>query len=143
MSYDLNFWRYLPQATFDPKEVDQQLHAQHTQGMTVLSALDRQHLAVYQWLCDGQQVAGLAELPIAAMLERVAQVFAKGWERQDTVTWEKSGGKGAFQVSHTPQWFRVDCYGMSGDDMNLLIDVGSVFDCPLFDPQVPKRFDGA
>ena len=63
MSYDLNFWRYSPLASFDPKEVDRQLRAEHTQGM-------------------------------------------------------------------------------AGDDMNLLIDVGTAFDCPLFDPQVPKRFDG-
>ena len=40
-------------------------------------------------------------------------------------------------------WFRVDCCGMSGDDMRLLIDVGTAFDCPLLAPQMPKRFDGA
>jgi hypothetical protein len=30
---------------------------------------------------------------------------------------------------------------MSGDDMNILIDVAAEFDCPLYDPQEDERFD--
>ena len=29
----------------------------------------------------------------------------------------------AFQVSSTPQSFRIDCYGLEGEDMNLFIDI--------------------
>lgn len=114
MSYDLDFWKYRPGVSLD-------------------------HQETYEKLCDGQTVEGLEELPIDRMLSRLKQVFAD-WEQRDAETWESDNG--TFQVFTTPQFFRVDCYGMEGDDMNKIIDVASEFGCPLYDPQVTTRYDG-
>jgi hypothetical protein len=114
MSYDLSFWRCISGSELD-------------------------HEQVYQQLCNGVAVDGLERLPIEALLERVDDVFAN-WEKLDNVTFD-GGERGSFQLFTTPQLFRVDCYGMSGDEMNRLIDIASEFSCPLYDPQVGKRFD--
>ena len=115
MSYDLNFWKYKPGVYLE-------------------------HQSVYEQLSDGQAVDGVEELPIAAMIQDVALAFTEGWERVSDESWE-SEDRGAFQLYTTPQFFRVDCYGMEGEDMNRFIDVGLKYGCPLYDPQVPKRFD--
>ena len=115
MSYDLNFWKYRPGVVLD-------------------------HLETYKRLSDGEEVDGLEELPIERMTERVKQAFAT-WEQQDWQTWESANG--SFQIYATPQFFRIDCYGMDGHDMNKFIDIGAEFGCPLYDPQVNERFDGS
>ncbi|WP_111412020.1 hypothetical protein [Billgrantia lactosivorans] len=116
MSYDLNFWKY-------------------NDGIAL------EHQVVYERLSDGKHVEGLEELPIGAMLERLKDLFADGWRQVDETTWENER-RGAFQIFTTPQFFRVDCYGMRGEDMNRLIDLGAEFGCPLYDPQAGVRFDG-
>lgn len=118
MSYDLNFWKQKAGVKLDPQ-------------------------VVYEKLSDGKRVKGLETLPIDQILTRFQEVFAKGWEQLDPLNWERKRSKGSFQIFTTPQYFRVDCYGMSGEDMNKIVDIGLDFDCPLFDPQVGKRFDGS
>lgn len=114
MSYDINFWRYKPGISLD-------------------------HQEVYELLSDGKRVEGLEDLPIREMLARLESQFAD-WERLGERNFE-GGNRGAFEIFTTPQFLRVDCYGMSGDDMNQIIDIANEFGCPLFDPQVGKRFD--
>lgn len=41
----------------------------------------------------------------------------------------------------TSQAVRLNCYGMSGYDMNLLMDMMSDFNCPVYDPKEAVRFD--
>ena len=82
----------------------------------------------------------LEELPIEEMLSRVKAIFAgAGWTQLDELNWESAGG--AFQIYTTSQFFRVDCYGMEGEDMNRFIDIASEFGCPLYDPQVGTRYE--
>ncbi len=114
MSYDLDFWKYKPGVSLD-------------------------HQATYEKLSDGQVVDGLEELPISRITARLKEVFAD-WDQLDDETWE--GDSGSFQIFTTPQFFRVDCYGMDEEDMNKIIDIGSEFGCPLYDPQVTTRYDG-
>ena len=114
MSYDLDFWKYRRGVSLD-------------------------HQATYEKLSDGQAVEGLEDLPIDLMLARLKEVFAD-WEQLDGETWESDNG--SFQMFTTPQLFRVDCYGMNGDDMNKIIDVADEFGCPLYDPQVNERYNG-
>lgn len=116
MSYDLNFWKYKSDVYLDP-------------------------LTTYTSLCEGNSVDGLEELPIEDMLNRLTVHFSDGWEQIDGLNWQ-AANRGAFQISTTSQMLRVDCYGMSGDDMNRFIDLGTEFGCPLYDPQVGTRFDG-
>lgn len=115
MSYDLNFWKYSEDVVLD-------------------------HQDTYEKLSDGQAVEGLQDLPIKKLLSRVKDVFSS-WEQIDGATWE--GVDGTFQVFTTPQFFRVDCYGMSDEDMNKLIEIAAGFNCPLYDPQVGQRFDAS
>lgn len=114
MSYDLNFWKYKPGVVLD-------------------------HQRTYERLSDGQTVEGLEDLPVDRMLSRIGDVFGD-WAKLSPDTWE--GKKGLFQILVTEQFFRVDCYGMEGEDMNQVIDVATEFGCPLYDPQVGVRYDG-
>jgi hypothetical protein len=115
MSYDLNFWRYK-------------------------AGVKLNHQQVYEQLSDREQIDGLEELPIEKILSRVSETFAN-WTKLDDITFD--GGKlGTFQVFTTPQFFRVDCYGMSDEELNKFIDIGNEFGCPLYDPQVGERFEG-
>ncbi len=112
MSYDLDFWKYKPGVSLD-------------------------HQTTYERLSDGQVVDGLEDLPIQEMVERLHQVFSE-WGQLDDHTWESD--RGTMQVYTTQQFFRVDCYGMNTDDLNKIIEVAAEFGCPLYDPQVGRRF---
>src|SRR5436305_9119627 len=97
MGYDLNFWKQRPGSTLDPQDV-------------------------YQRLSEDKQVEGLEDLPIDRIMTRIVETFGVGWERLAPDTWESADG--SFQVFTTPQSFRVDCYGLTGEDMNRFIDIG-------------------
>ena len=115
MSYDLNFWRYEDES------------AAHD------------HQAVYERLSDGEFVENLREIPVDEIMNRITEVFsALGWTTEDEETWE--GESGAFQIDISPQFLRFDCYGMDGEAMNQLIEIGTGFGLPLYDPQVYTRF---
>lgn len=116
MSYDLDFWKYQDGVYLDNQTVYEKA------------------------CCDGDRVEGLEELPIGQIRQRIADSFAD-WQRLDGDNYEKKGA-GAFTVFTTSQIVRIDCYGLSGFDMNRLIDILLEFDCPLYDPQLPARFDG-
>lgn len=115
MSYNLEFWRYEPGITLDHKEVCQKLSG-------------------------GHEVAGLETLPITEIRGRIADVFAQGWQQEGDDTWE--GKSGVFQLYTTSQYVRATCYGLTGNDMNKIIDVLLEFNCPLYDPQVDERYSG-
>ena len=114
MSYDLCFWKYRESVSLD-------------------------HQRVYERLCDGEEVEGLETLPITQVVARIRSTFA-GWQQLDECTFD-GGDRGTFQLYTTPQLLRVDCYGMNGDDMNVLIDIARSFGCQLYDPQVGQRYD--
>ena len=79
-------------------------------------------------------------LPVQVILNRINTVFAS-WEKVDESSWKNTKGKGAFHVKTTPQSIQIDCYGTEGKTMNLLADTLEEFKCPLYDPQVPVRYD--
>lgn len=115
MSMDLDFWKYKKGICLDNREV-------------YLKAC-----------CDGEEIDALEQLPIEEILNKLAVVF-KDWTALDKNNYEKEG-HGAFSIFTTLQIVRFDCYGMNGDDMNLLIDIMLDFGCPLYDPQISERFD--
>ena len=116
MSYDINFWKYKEGVYLDNHEV---------------------YIAA---CCNGKTIDGLEELPVDAILDKIAEAFSD-WTRLGLKDYEKEGG-GSFQIYTTGQIVRFDCYNMTGDDMNRLIDVMLEFGCPLYDPQISTRFDG-
>ena len=113
--YELVFWRYL-------------------EGFYL------NHQEVYEAIVEQLDVAGLEELPTAVILNRINSVFSK-WEKVDENSWKNPNGKGAFQVEVTSKSIQIDCYGTEGKTMNLLVDTMAEFNCPLYDPQVPERYD--
>lgn len=115
MSYDLNFWRYREGAAHD-------------------------HDKVYAAACcEGETLPELEDLPISDILRKIGETFSH-WDALSPTDYENPNG-GAFQITATPQIVRIDCYGVSGDDMNRLMDILIAFGCPLYDPQISERFD--
>lgn len=113
--YELLFWRYLDEIYLNNQEV-------------------------YEALVEKQEVDGLAVLQTEVILNRINSVFSD-WEKVDENSWKNSKGKGAFQVITTPQSIKIDCYGTEGKTMNKLVEVMEEFKLPLYDPQVPERYD--
>lgn len=116
MSMDLDFWRYKEGAAHDDQTVYERV------------------------CCDGEDTDLLEELPIAEVLSELEKTFPK-WTKLDDNHFESPSGA-MFEISHTPKSVRFDCYDMTGDEMNVLIDIMRGFGCPLYDPQVSDRFDG-
>lgn len=98
------------------------------------------HQLVYEALVEEEIVEGLEDLPVTVIVNRINSVFSN-WEKVDENSWKNPNGKGAFQVKTTPQSIQIDCYGTEGKTMNLLVDTMEEFKCPLYDPQVPERYD--
>lgn len=95
---------------------------------------------VYEALIEQERVEGLQELPVATILNRIANVFSN-WEKEDEFSYKNTQGKGAFHIITTPQSIQINCYGTVGTDMNKLCDILEEYKCPLYDPQVPMRYD--
>ncbi|TRX41401.1 hypothetical protein [Flavobacterium restrictum] len=98
------------------------------------------HHLVYEALVEQQEVDGLETLPVDVILNRIQKVFAH-WEKVDENSWKNTNGKGAFQVKTTLQSIQIDCYGTEGKTMNLLATTLEEFQSPLYDPQIPARYD--
>ncbi len=98
------------------------------------------HQEVYEALMEEQTLEGLEKLPVEVIVNRIASVFSK-WERVDENSWKNPNGKGAFQVKSTSQSIQIDCYGTEGKSMDILVGVLEEYKCPLYDPQIPERYD--
>ncbi len=115
MSYDIDFWQY--------KE-----NVPHNNDKVYAKAC-----------CNGEVLEELEDLPINEILNQIDQVFCD-WTKLDEFNYEKEGG-GAFTIFTTSQTVRIDCYGMQGSEMNILMDILKNFGCPVYDPQISERFD--
>lgn len=115
MSMDLAFWKY-----------------EHPISLS--------HQQVYEQLCDGAEVDGLAALPCQQIRQSVSRQFA-AWESPDPYNYEQPDGQGAFSIFMCRQGTIFHCYGMYPNDLNALIDIMLSFGCPLYDPQIGERFD--
>ena len=96
---------------------------------------------IYRELVDGRAVESLETIPTAAFVARVHQKFPGIIENGGLVFWE-GGKRGMFELYSSDQHVHFCCRQMSGDDMNALIDIAADFQCPLYDPQDDKRYDG-
>lgn len=117
MSYDLDFWKYKKDIYLDNQDT-------------------------YEKCSDKQIVEGLEDIPIESIIKNIQQEYISWKMKESNIDFENPNGKGAFQIFTTRQFIRFDCYGMEGEDMNRIIEVMNKYNCPLYDPQVPKRYDG-
>jgi hypothetical protein len=114
--YELVFWKYLEEVYLN-------------------------HHEVYEIISEEQaEIEGLEILPVQVILNRIASVFSK-WEKVDEASWKNNSGVGAFHIRTTPHSIKIDCYGTEGKTMDLLVNIMEEFKCPLYDPQVPERYD--
>ncbi len=115
MSYDLNFWN--EPVGFKAAPLD-----------------------VYRSLSDSASFDGLSQIDVSGFYKRIIQEFPNTEESNGFLDWE--GEDNSFQVSSSTQHVRIDCYGEPGVWMNIFIDIGKEFGCPLYDPQTNERFIG-
>ena len=99
------------------------------------------HHLVYESIVEEELVEGLEDLPTTVILNRINTLFSK-WDRVDKNSWKNNNGPGAFHVRATSQSIKIDCYGTEGKTMDILVNALEEFKCPLYDPQVPERYDG-
>jgi hypothetical protein len=95
---------------------------------------------VYERLLDKELIDGLEELQTEVIVNRIAKVFSN-WERIDEFSFKNANEVGAFHIITTSQSIQINCYGAKGNDMEKLCQVMEEFKCPLYDPQVPVRYD--
>ena len=99
--------------------------------------------SVYTDLMDGVRVAGLAELPVAAIVERIAELFDEGIDDDAAgfaLAWVSSDEMSSLQIETSTQHVHVEMRPLDQDTANSIIGVLSEFDCPLYDPQIARRF---
>jgi hypothetical protein len=116
MSYDLAFWKQKTTCTAKPAQI-------------------------WGELLDGRTVDGLETIPIADFIQGIHQRFP-GIVTDGGLTFWEGGRRGFFELYSSHQYVHFCCRGMAGDDMNTLIAIAAEFECPLYDPQEDRRFDG-
>ena len=118
MGYVLNFWRYADEtAPRTPEE----------------------HVAVMNALYDGED-AGALPLPVARMAEALSHAPGPDWQVEDGF-WTR--GAASIEFDLMPRIVHAELRGpWEGADANLAIELFSDgFGLPLFDPQLPERFE--
>jgi hypothetical protein len=113
VSYDINFWKQEHPLVIPPVEI-------------------------YRALCRGEAVTGLAILPVDQILQRLTQVFPSFDPANQFPLVRTSNGSIEFWWSQ--QHFRFDLRGICGECQNL-VNVMREFECPMYDPQVNRRYD--
>ena len=98
------------------------------------------HHEVYESIIDEIVPDGLIDIPHLIIMNRINSVF-KDWNKIDENSWKNNNGSGAFQVKSNPKYIKIDCYGTSGKTMDLLANTLEEFKLPLYDPQIPTRYD--
>ena len=115
MSYDINFWR---------QERPLELSAQE----------------IYERLNKREPVEGLAKLPVEQILARLKHAFPDFDPAEDFPLARTA--EGSIEFGWSDYHFRFDIRGICGDCQKL-VDIMSEFDCPMYDPQVGKRYDAS
>ncbi|MCL2719699.1 MAG: hypothetical protein FWE14_13085 [Lachnospiraceae bacterium] len=91
---------------------------------------------IYTALSGGEYLEHIAELPFRQIKHDFDTVF-KGWGN-DNSHYEK--GSEAFQLMLSKQFVRIDCYSLTENNMNKIIDIMMKYDCPLYDSAINVRF---
>lgn len=114
MSYDLSFWK-------------------------CKNSVSESNEYIYTELSNENYLDYLEELPVEEINKDFNREF-RSWKGEEEQFFEK--GEEAFKLMITKQFVRADCYGVSEDNMNKIIDIMLKYDCPLYDAAINVRFDG-
>lgn len=93
---------------------------------------------VYEELSKGNYLDCVYEIPSEKILQDIKYEFAD-WEQLNSSCFENNHE--SFQLYITKQFFRVDCYSMTEQNINRIIDILLRYDCPLYDASIDVRFD--
>jgi len=115
MSRDLSFWKIKEKSEAENKDI-------------------------YKSLSEGKFLTYVNEIPVSQIIDDFHKAFIK-WINHDNRYYEKDNE--AFELMTTYQFVRVDCYEMTVDNMNKVIDIMIKYDCPLYDAAIDVRFDRA
>lgn len=92
---------------------------------------------IYAELSKGYCFDFLDNLPVKNILVDFKKVFSS-WKKADASSFSK--GEGLIQVFTSKQFVRFDCYSLSIEDLNAIIDLMLEYGCPLYDPNIDVRF---
>lgn len=119
MSYDLAFWKQADSETRPPR-------------------------GLYEFFLDRQQVDGIPELPVEAVVARLLETFPSAIREpngdSEWLDWTSDDGRSGLQVEWTTQCVWSSLRPLDGDRANLIVDVLNEFGCALYDPQTDERF---
>ena len=101
--------------------------------------VQRKNSDIYNDLSNGKYLDYINEIPLEHILQDIVCEFAE-WNRSADFYFEKQSE--AFELYLTKQFVRVDCYSMTEQNINKIIDVLLKYDCPLYDAAIDVRFDG-
>lgn len=112
MAQDLSFWKYKSEAAFDDEKV-------------------------YTKLSLGMKVDEVEELPINKIYEDIRIAFAQ-WNWISKNNFENN--EETIELFITKQFIRFECYSITIENMNRIIDIMNKYGCPLYDSAISTRF---
>ena len=104
----LMFWRKQPQVQQPPESISQELSF-------------------------GEDVAGLVDLPIKDVIDRIKAEFTGIDERPGILVGR--GHAGEFEVSWSWQFFRIEGPHLEEDDRQKFLSIGRDFGCEAYEPK--------
>lgn len=119
MAYDLVFWKARVASKWEPRRI-------------------------YEAICQRGRLSQLEALDAQPMVLALQRAFP-GCEVHDTgLLWQSPAPPlRGFQLHVHEQHVDAGCQLLTTDELNTIIDAGLLIQCPLYDPQVDRRFDGA
>ena len=104
-------------------------------------------LTVCESLMNERMVDGLVTLPIASiisgLLDALPGAVRESGGGSEWIYWLSEDQRSSVQIDWTDVHVFADCRYLEHDVANRIIELLARFGCPLYDPQVDKRFDSA
>ena len=113
MARDLSFWKYKKNVVADDSEV-------------------------YAKLSEGNLLESVDSLPVDEIYDEINTVYS-GWNWKNKYNLQI--GEQMIEIFMTEQFVRFDCYNVTFDEMNKIIDIMSKYECPLYDSTISTRFE--
>lgn len=113
MARDLSFWKYKKNELIDDVEV-------------------------YTQLSKGCMVEVVELLPVSEIYNEIKTIFNEWkWEGEYHLELDSQ----VIELFITEQFVRFDCYNVTLDVMNIIIDIMNEYECPLYDSAISTRFE--
>jgi len=96
---------------------------------------------IYTLLCTGGTAPDLQPYDLDALLKNLKVIFPSVEKINSIqINWESEDDSGSFLAEFTETHIIFQCFRLSKDRMNAIIDAAFPLGLRLFDPQVGKRF---